>query len=105
MLELKQILPHLITKLEKRKDVILTITPNWDHTPRSGKGGFVLKNSTPEVFREHVKSILELTREKGSNDNLVILKAWNEWGEGNYVEPDLKYGRSFLNVLQEEVLK
>lgn len=101
----KQILPHLITKLEKRKDVILTITPNWDHTPRSGKGGFVLKNSTPEVFREHVKSILELTREKGSNDNLVILKAWNEWGEGNYVEPDLKYGRSFLNVLQEEVLK
>lgn len=105
VIEHKKILPYLITDLERRKDVILTITPNWDHTPRSGKGGFVVNNSTPEIFREHVRSIIDLTKQKDSNDNLIILKAWNEWGEGNYVEPDLKYGKSFLEVLKEVVLK
>ena len=34
---------------------------------------------------------------------IVFLKSWNEWGEGNYVEPDLKYGRGFLEVLKQEI--
>ena len=32
---------------------------------------------------------------------ILFLQSWNEWGEGNYVEPDLKYGRKFLDVLRE----
>ncbi len=103
VIEHEKILPLLITDLEKRKDVVLTITPNWDHTPRSGKGGYVLNNSTPEIFKKHVHSVVELTKEKNSNDNLVILKAWNEWGEGNYVEPDLRYGKKYLEVLRAEL--
>ena len=102
VIEHEKILPKLITDIERRNDVILTVTPNWDHTPRSGSGGFVLNKSTPEVFRKHVHSVIELTKKKQSNDNIIILKAWNEWGEGNYMEPDLRYGRQFVDVLASE---
>ncbi|MDE6878809.1 MAG: glycoside hydrolase family 99-like domain-containing protein, partial [Odoribacter sp.] len=34
---------------------------------------------------------------------LVFLRSWNEWGEGNYVEPDLKFGRGYLEALKEAI--
>lgn len=75
------------------------IIPGWDHTPRSGNRGLVYSHSTPELFRWHVNDILETTKNK--KNNVIFLKSWNEWGEGNYIEPDLKYGRAFLNVLKD----
>jgi hypothetical protein len=36
---------------------------------------------------------------------MIILKSWNEWGEGNYVEPDLKYGKTYLEVIKKEIIK
>ena len=38
-------------------------------------------------------------------DNLICLKSWNEWGDGNFIEPELRYGKDFLNVLREELNK
>jgi len=37
-------------------------------------------------------------------NQLVMLKSWNEWGEGNYIEPDKRWGRKYLEVLRD-VLK
>ena len=42
-------------------------------------------------------------KSKKNNDNLIFLKSWNEWGEGNYMEPDLKYGMSYINTLKAEI--
>lgn len=75
-----------------------SLLPNWDHTPRSGLNGFVLTDTTPEVFEGHVRSVFNLTRDK--RNRLVFLKSWNEWGEGNYVEPDLRFGRGYLEALK-----
>ena len=57
--------------------------------------------STPELFKQHVKSIINIVRNKPSEDQIVFLKSWNEWGEGNYMEPDLKYGKGYINALRE----
>lgn len=32
-----------------------------------------------------------------------MIKSWNEWGEGNYMEPDLKYGRGYINALRKSI--
>ena len=88
---------------EKRKNVYPCIIPNWDHTPRSNVGGFVLQNSTPDLFRKHVRSILNVIKDKSKKDQIVFLKSWNEWGEGNYMEPDTVFGKAYMHVLRDEL--
>lgn len=78
-----------------------TLIPNWDHTPRSGMGGYVLVNSTPELFFEHACNVFENIKNKKNDDQIVFLKAWNEWGEGNYMEPDLRYGKGYIQALEK----
>lgn len=85
---------------EKEK-IIPTIIPNWDHTPRSGRFGRVFQNSTPELFEKHVNNVLSRIKNKDYEDQVVVLKSWNEWGEGNYLEPDLQYGRGILEALKK----
>ena len=49
--------------------------------------------------------MLSYVSHKDYEHNLIFLKSWNEWGESNYVEPDLKYGTLMLDVLREEILE
>ncbi len=84
-----------------KENVIPCIIPNFDHSPRSGANGYVVIDSTPELFREYVRKVMSLVQKK--NNNIVVLRSWNEWGEGNYMEPDLKYGKSYIKVLGEEL--
>jgi lipopolysaccharide biosynthesis protein len=79
------------------------VVPNWDNTPRSGKNGLVLHGSTPELFRIHVRKALQIVEKYPSEHKIVFVKSWNEWAEGNHLEPDLKFGRGYLKVLKEEI--
>ena len=87
--------------VDSEENVIPTLIPNWDHTPRSGKKGVVFYNSTPKLFKKHVQRILN--RIKNKKTKIIFLKSWNEWGEGNYMEPDLKYGKGYLNSLKDSL--
>lgn len=88
-------------KFDSREDVVPSLIPNWDHSPRSGKNAFVLDESKPEYFKESAKQILSCVVKK--KNKLVFLKSWNEWAEGNYMEPDLKYGKGYINALREAI--
>jgi glycosyl transferase family WbsX len=77
------------------------IIPNWDNTPRSGKHGLVLQGSTPELFRRHAAEALERVRNKPAEHRIVFVKSWNEWAEGNYLEPDVEFGRGYLEALRD----
>jgi hypothetical protein len=72
------------------------IMPNFDHSPRSGWKGTMMINSTPQKWYDYCRQIKELEDSKGNKESLVFIKAWNEWGEGNYMEPDLRYGKEYL---------
>jgi len=84
-----------------QENVIPSIIPNWDNTPRTGDKGYVLHDSTPEAFKKHVKTVLDSVANKPAQKKLVYLKSWNEWAEGNYIEPDRKFGRGYLDALKE----
>jgi hypothetical protein len=79
------------------------IIPNWDNTPRSGSNGLVYHNSNPVLFREHVRHQINKVKDRPAEHRIVFIKSWNEWAEGNYLEPDRKFGHSYLETLAEEV--
>jgi len=90
---------------DEEKDIscIPTIYPNWDNSPRSKERGYIFVNSTPKLFKRHVKQVLDIVKDKPSENRVLFLKSWNEWAEGNYMEPDLIYGKEYLEVLKEEL--
>ena len=77
--------------------------PNWDNTPRSGSNGLVLHNSTPELFRRQLKKAIAIAKDVNSDKNIIFIKSWNEWAEGNYLEPDRRFGMGYLEVIREEL--
>ena len=99
----KNALEYFVPEETSQENIYPTIIPNWDHTPRTGRRGTLLWNSTPELFRKHLRMIANVIRNKRDEQKLVFLMAWNEWGEGNYIEPDRKYGTKYLEVLKEEL--
>lgn len=91
-----------------KKDKFLTeeypiIVPNWDNTPRSGSNGLALTGSTPELFRKHLKDGIELAQQLPNGRRFVFIKSWNEWAEGNYLEPDRRFGLKYLKVILDEI--
>ena len=72
------------------------LLPNFDHSPRSGLRSRILKDSTPDKWYYLCHIIREIIENRRNEENLVFIKAWNEWGEGNYLEPDLKYGKCYI---------
>ena len=48
-----------------------------------------------------MKRVLTFVKDKPDEEKIVFLRSWNEWGEGNYIEPDLKYGRGHLEALKK----
>ncbi|HTN46283.1 MAG TPA: glycoside hydrolase family 99-like domain-containing protein [Flavipsychrobacter sp.] len=79
------------------------IIPNWDNTPRSQHGGWVLVNSFPEQFRVLLRDSIQAVKNYSKDERIVFIKSWNEWAEGNYLEPDMAHGRKYLEVCREEI--
>jgi len=76
------------------------IGPSWDNTPRLGARGVVYVNSSPELFAENVRRAALFLADDPPQQRLLFVKAWNEWAEGNHLEPDRKYGHQWLEALQ-----
>lgn len=85
-----------ISFFEKNPSIVPCIDPDFDHTARSGNKTALLHNSSPKKWGAFVKSVISLINKDQTRDNLLFIKAWNEWGEGNYLEPDMKYGKAYI---------
>lgn len=96
----KDIIKHLFTDADKNENVFPMLIPRWDKTPRQGKRATIYSESTPTLFREHVKAGLKIVKNKKPEHQILFLQAWNEWGEGNYMEPDIKFGRAYLEAFK-----
>lgn len=79
------------------------VLPNFDHSPRSLHRGYIIHNSTPKKWGMFCEKVISLVAKRQEEKNLMFIKAWNEWGEGNYLEPDLKFGKDYLSELRRAV--
>ena len=69
------------------------VFPSWDNTPRTFSRANIFCGMTPDVYKNWLKDVIIWTKTHNDKDNQIIfVNAWNEWGEGAHLEPDLKFG-------------
>jgi len=88
---------HLASTVDRT--ILPCVYPNWDNTPRSGRRGLVAHGSTPERFERHVADAVRRLAVQRDDEQLLFVKSWNEWAEGNHLEPDVRYGHRYLEAL------
>jgi hypothetical protein len=87
----------------KQFPVFPIVIHDFDNTARAGKKGMIFQNSTPALFQEHLKDAIETIQDKEKDKKIIFVKSWNEWAEGNYLEPDTKYGTQYLEAISQLV--
>ena len=100
----EKITQHFFAPEDNWQNVYPSIFPQWDRTPRAGNSEGVYINATPTGFKKHIQNALKIIKNKDVEHQILFLRSWNEWGEGNYVEPDLKYGHGFLDAIKETIV-
>lgn len=84
--------------LEANTELTPCLIPNFDHSPRSAHRGIIMEGNTPKLWEEFCINILKILENKRDSENLLFIKSWNEWGEGNYLEPDEIFGKAYIEA-------
>lgn len=81
------------------------VCPGWDNSPRREREAHIFVGSTPELYEKWLREIAQRQRVRINSgqpeispNSLVLINAWNEWAEGNHLEPDQKWGRAYLEA-------
>lgn len=73
------------------------VMPSWDNTSRRNQHAVIFHNSTPQKYYEWLMKMIDYTKSNSTTEaDFVFINAWNEWGEGAYMEPDREYGYAYL---------
>lgn len=80
----------------------LPVCGGWDSRPWHGDGNLVRYGRTPELFKRHLQDAKEFLLQPASRGSkLLLVEAWNEWGEGSYIEPHREFGFGYLDAIRE----
>lgn len=80
------------------------IFPSWDNSPRRKAEAVIMHDSSPQAYKNWLQESVKKVRNSRADERIVFVNAWNEWGEGNHLEPDARYGRAFLEATRSVVL-
>ena len=80
------------------------VTPSWDNSARRRAGPHILHGSSPELYRRWLEHALERVRPLPSEHRIVFVNAWNEWAEGNHLEPDERFGHGYLEMTRDALI-
>jgi hypothetical protein len=84
--------------------LLVPVSGGWDSRPWHGDAAVTRYDRTPDVFRRHLqsaRSLLESPLRTNAVPNLVLIEAWNEWGEGSYIEPHAQWGFDYLDAVRQ----
>lgn len=80
--------------------IFRSVCPSWDNTARRRNAATIFVNSSPDRYRVWLSNAIDDTRARFAkrDEQLVFVNAWNEWAEGAYLEPDVRYGYAYLDA-------
>jgi len=99
--ESKDLLPYIDVDGDLGLPFYPCVIPNWDNTPRAGMQGQVFKNPSPDIFVDHLNKAYQRVMGNPIEQQIIVIKSWNEWAEGNYLEPDQRFGHGFLEGMHD----
>lgn len=75
------------------------IMPSWDNEARKPGLGHTFAFSSPSIYARWLRDCCEeMSVRTNPDERLLFINAWNEWGEGAHLEPDRRYGYSYLHT-------
>ena len=74
------------------------VTPSWDNSARRQQWATIFRDSSPAVFEHWMTEVIKDIQTGGGAPDFLFLNAWNEWAEGNHLEPDEKWGHGYLEA-------
>jgi len=81
------------------------VMPMWDNSSRNENGFLAFKNSSPQLYYKWLKYTIENFVPYSTEENFLFLNAWNEWAEGNHLEPCRKWGRAYLEYTKKAIVE
>jgi lipopolysaccharide biosynthesis protein len=103
ILDYRKMVAQAVHRRTDRFPYFRGIMPGWDNTARRQDTPTTVIHSSPDWYRKWLRYLRAWTREHAAHPDeaIIFVNAWNEWGEGCHLEPDLRWGLGFL----EETLR
>lgn len=89
---------NALAKPESNHEWFRCALVSWDNTARRETEATIVQGSTPKLYENWLAELIQRTREKPPERRIVFISSWNEWAEGNHLEPDQKWGRGYLEA-------
>jgi len=77
--------------------------PSWDNSARRATEATIFRDASPALYGRWLQGVIA-NEKKREPSPVVFINAWNEWAEGNHLEPDLKYGHAYLEATKQALL-
>ena len=81
------------------KPIIKSCFCAWDNSPRKGRNSMIVKNATPQKFDHYLSKYVNYCR-PDAHKGIIVINAWNEWGEGAMLEPSEHDGYKYLESIK-----
>lgn len=90
---------RVMKKASSHKKIFFGVSTSWDNTPRYGKRGYIINNSTPDKFKKYLQVAKDISEK--NEQEIIFISCWNEWCEGMCLEPTKKYQFGYLNAVKD----
>lgn len=97
----REVVDRMMTKPKYTQKHFKAVVPGWDNSARRKNDAFIMHGATPEMYGEWLQKVCEEAEVYSPEENFVFINAWNEWAEGNHLEPDRKWKRAFLEITRK----
>jgi lipopolysaccharide biosynthesis protein len=95
----QRMVDHALAKAPPDYPLIRCVSPGFDNSARRSEGATILLGNTPERYRKWLEHAIQWTKQhQPAHRQIVFINAWNEWAEGNHLEPDAVQGRAYLEA-------
>ncbi len=94
----EKVVDRMLTKQDPPYKRFPCVTPSWDSTARRKKTSIIFTEPSPVQYGRWLHGVVRKVAGKNDEEKIVFINAWNEWGEGNHLEPDQRFGHAYLEA-------